>query len=138
MIYRNTIGIDIPVDILVPYIQPFLLGFQANGIPNFRRIRLVNELYHRTVQIFNSSAHFIRPEEITPVHKLVQPPTPTTWMAGWKRTALPGLKYSPTYMPYGKPYGYLSYIFSKPHSAMSSPPPLPPVFQAGSKPAPSQ
>ena len=64
MIYRNTIGIDIPVDILVPYIQPFLLGFQANGIPNFRRIRLVNELYHRTVQIFHSTAHLIRPEEL--------------------------------------------------------------------------
>ena len=59
-------------------------------------------------------------------------------MAGRKRAAPPGLKHSPTYMPYGKPYGRLSYIFSKPHSAMSSLPPLPPVFQAGSKLAPSR
>ena len=48
-------------------------GRFITGIPNFRRIRLVNELYHRTVQIFHSTAHLIRPEEITPVHKLVQP-----------------------------------------------------------------
>ena len=111
MIYRNTIGIDIPIDILVPYIQPFLLGFQANGIPNFRRIRLVNELYHRTVQIFHSTAHLIRPEEITPVHKLVQP---QHQRHGWRdgRERLRTVETFSNVYAVRKPYGCLSYIFS--------------------------